>query len=110
MADLLELKAKRNLIERKQVKYEHDNCIEFFGVVNKERAWVHSADNPDSLCKCNLFKGANPKQKELLTVWLNPQYKVFTLTGSNKFGKTTAGTVIAVSSMIGYFPWDAERQ
>ena len=85
-----------------QYQYEHDNRIEFFGVSDPERAKAHNK------C-CKLFRGANPKQKLILDGWDNLLYKVFTMTGGNKLGKTTLGTVIGESHMFGYWPWDARK-
>lgn len=63
-----------------QFKYEHDNKIEFFGIVDPARAEMHKD------C-CRLFRGANPKQKVIIDAWGNPEKQVFTLTGGNKLGK-----------------------
>ena len=85
-----------------QYQYEHNNRIEFFGVTDPERAKAHNK------C-CKLFKGPNPKQKLILEAWLTLAYKVFTFTGGNKLGKTTLGTVIAISLMVGYWLWDPKK-
>lgn len=96
---LLALTREQELDLEKIRKHEHNNAIYFFGIKDEKGRERHKD------C-CNLFKGANPKQAELLKAWADPSYKTFTLTGSNKFGKTTAGTIIAISCMIGYWPWD----
>lgn len=85
-----------------QYQYEHNNRIEFFGIVDPIRAEGHNK------C-CKLFRGPNPKQKLIFEAWLDQQYQIFTMTGGNKFGKTTLGTVIAISLMIGYWPWDVRK-
>jgi len=65
----------KELLEKKaaglsrQLKYEHDNRLEFFGVVDSKLALTHNN------C-CRLFRGANPKQAELLAAWGDPKYKV----------------------------------
>lgn len=52
---------------------------------------------------------ANPLQDRLLKAWNDPQYKVFVYSGSNKIGKTTIITIIAISIMWGYWPWDHKK-
>lgn len=47
----------------------------------------------------------NPLQRKLIEAWKNPQYKVFTYTGSNRIGKTTIWSIIAPCVMRGYWPW-----
>jgi hypothetical protein len=53
-----------------------------------------------------LFMPPNPRQKELLDGWLRPDKKVFTFTGSNRLGKTTIGTVIALSVLFSRWLWN----
>lgn len=97
-----ELKLEKLHWLRERKKYEEDNKIEFFGIKDPARANRHKD------C-CKIGRGANPRQQEVIDAWRNAYYKVFTVTGSNKFGKTTILTVLGVSSMIGYFPWDERR-
>jgi hypothetical protein len=52
-----------------------------------------------------LFMPPNPKQAELLRGWLDPAKKVFTFTGGNRLGKTTIGTVVALSVLFGRWLW-----
>jgi len=59
--------------------------------------------------KLYYFTKPNPLQKDLLDAWANPRYKIFTFTGGNRIGKTTIGTIIAFSTMLGYFPWSNQR-
>ena len=56
-----------------------------------------------------LFMPPNPKQAELLRGWLDPAKKVFTFTGGNRLGKTTIGTVLALSVLFGRFLWDNRK-
>jgi len=49
--------------------------------------------------------GPNPRQAEILEGWLEPYYKTFTFTGANRAGKTVLGTLIALSTMFGKYPW-----
>ena len=103
------LKRKKLDYELKKIQYEHDNKIEFFYYRNAERLKIHSGGRcgiPD----CKMFRGANPKQKEVLDAFTDHEKKTFTLTGGNKLGKTTAGAVIMISCMIGYWPWDVEKK
>lgn len=92
---------KRKLIEKIGIarRGHHDNRIQFFGIVDPVRADDHKE------C-CRLFRGPNPIQKKLLDAWGNPEYKVFSMTGANRIGKTTTGVVIAISTMLGKFPWN----
>jgi len=81
--DFLKLAALKEGIE----KYERENKIESF------------------------YMGShviqpNPAQAELLDAWNNPLYKVFTFTGANQIGKTTIGMVIALSVVLGRWPWN----
>lgn len=110
---LVDLKRKKLALLKQHeanLDYEHSNRIEFFGIADEVRAWRHSSSNEDSKCKCNLFKGANPKQQEIFDAWANETYKTFTFTGGNKLGKTTLGTVIAISLMAGYWLWDKDKK
>lgn len=98
LSRLKELMLKNAKIVEARHKYEHDNRIEFFGISDPKRAAEHDA------C-CRLFRGANPKQREILEAWDNPKYKVFTYSGSNRIGKTTIGSVIAISTAVGKWLW-----
>lgn len=55
------------------------------------------------------LREANPLQKKLLAAWENQKYKVFTYTGANRIGKTTTGTIIAISVICGEWPWSGKR-
>jgi len=59
--------------------------------------------------KLNYFVRPNPLQRDLLNAWVEPKYKIFTFTGGNRIGKTTIGTILAFSTMFGYFPWSNHR-
>jgi len=59
--------------------------------------------------KINYFTHPNPLQKDLLDAWVDSRYKVFTFSGANRIGKTTIGTILAFSTMFGYFPWSNQR-
>jgi hypothetical protein len=54
------------------------------------------------------FHRPNPIQAKLLEAWKNPEKKVFTLTGANRIGKTTIGTIIGFSTLFGFWPWDSK--
>lgn len=99
---LKELMLKRAQLQNQRHKYEHDNCLEFFGVCDPKRADEHKD------C-CKLFRGPNPKQAQVLEAWANASYKVFTLTGGNRLGKTTLGVVIGISIIIGKWLWSGEE-
>lgn len=53
--------------------------------------------------------GPNPPQFELLEAWKDLEKKVFTMTGSNRLGKTLLGVVISLSVMFGEWPWSGEK-
>jgi hypothetical protein len=55
------------------------------------------------------IREANPLQKRLLEAWKNPAYKVFTYSGGNRIGKTTVGAIIAISVVLGEWPWSGEK-
>jgi hypothetical protein len=92
---LIELKKKLGVDRR----IHHENRIHYFGVRDEVRAGDHKD------C-CKLFRGMNPKQKLLFDAFRNSQYKVFTMTGGNKFGKTTSLVVCAICYMAGKWLWD----
>lgn len=50
----------------------------------------------------------NPLQAEVIDEWSNPIRKIFTFTGANRIGKTTLGSIIAISCAIGRFPWSGQ--
>jgi len=81
---LKELAAKETELLAKMVSYKEANLIEFF---NKP----------------------NPVQEKLLKAWDDPALKVFTFTGANRIGKTTIGTVIALSTLMGFWPWNNKK-
>lgn len=56
-------------------------------------------------CPIEYFTRPNPPQKALLDAFNNDRFKVFVFSGGNRVGKTTIGTIIAISHMIGYYPW-----
>jgi hypothetical protein len=55
------------------------------------------------------MREANPLQKQLLEAWENPSYKVFTYTGGNRIGKTTIGAILAISTVLGEWPWSGKK-
>jgi hypothetical protein len=55
------------------------------------------------------FRMPNPLQLKLLEAWKNPSYKVFTLSGANRVGKTFSGSLLAICTMIGEYPWSGEK-
>lgn len=55
------------------------------------------------------FRMPNPPQRALLDAWKNPGYKVFTYSGANRIGKTFSGSLLAVCTMIGEYPWSGEK-
>lgn len=59
--------------------------------------------------KLEYFNHPNPPQEELLNAWLLYYLKVFTFTGANRIGKTTIGSIIAISTAIGEYLWDGTR-
>jgi len=88
--ELRRLKLRLAETREQRLRYEADNRIEFFGLVNEERG----------------FKGPNPLQKKLLEAWDNPHYKLFTYTGGNRIGKTTIGIIIGLSTLFGKWLWN----
>ncbi len=98
----IDAEARGRILRKQDHKYVHENKWEFFGLIDSVKAEEHKD------C-CKLFRGANPKQKLILEALNNSSYKIFTMTGSNKFGKTTLGTIVAISLMIGYWPWDVRK-
>lgn len=100
---LLSLKSGEIEEHKNLIQYEHDHRIEYFGIKDEVRSAAH-AD-----C-CKLFKGANPKQQLIIDNWDNLEYRIFTMTGGNKFGKSTMGVVLAISLCMGYWPWDKDKK
>ena len=88
--ELRRLKLRLAETREQRLRFEADNRIEFFGLVNEERG----------------FKGPNPLQKKLLEAWDNPHYKLFTYTGGNRIGKTTIGIIIGLSTLFGKWLWN----
>ena len=86
-----------------QHDHEHANRIKFFGIRDEAKMADHAE------C-CTLFRGPNPKQQQILDNWLSNRYQTYTMCGGNKLGKTTLGTVVALSLMFGYWPWDERRE
>ncbi len=77
---LKEALLKKADILRQILDYEHNNRIEFFGIVNKDRQKVH-----DNCCK--LFRGLNPKQKIVVDNWPDVNKRIILMIGANKYGK-----------------------
>ncbi len=59
-------------------------------------------------CPIEYFTRPNPPQEKLLNSWDNNLYKVFVFSGGNRVGKTTIGSIIAVSNLVGYWPWSGK--
>ena len=78
---MAKLKTRQALALAGQVKYRKENKIEF-------------------------FTRPNPRQEELLEAWDHPRFKVFTFTGGNRLGKTTIGSIIAIATLRGRWPWN----
>ena len=106
-------KAKELLKHILQVRI--DNLIEFFTEpVTEEQLILNNLFQkdlirfmPESERKSfKFFLPPNPKQKELLEAWENTSKKIFTFSGGNRLGKTSIGTVLAVSTVIGKYPWN----
>jgi hypothetical protein len=55
------------------------------------------------------LREANPPQKKLIEAWNNPAFKVFTYTGANRIGKTTIGAILAISTVLGEWPWSGVK-
>jgi hypothetical protein len=88
-AQIERLMRKEVELARLDQQYKDENKIEFFD----------TKPNP----------GPNPLQAALLEAWLDLYYLVFTFTGANRIGKTTIGTLIALSTLFGVFPWNKKR-
>jgi len=82
--ELVRLKVAKAARLKDKVKYKEDNPIEF-------------------------FTRPNPPQAELIEAWTIPQFKTFSFTGGNRLGKTTIGSIIAISTLMGYWPWSGEK-
>ncbi|MCD6162603.1 MAG: hypothetical protein J7K40_09355 [candidate division Zixibacteria bacterium] len=80
---LKDLEVQEAELLTKMVSYKESNLIEF-------------------------FTKPNPVQEKLLSAWGDQSLKVFTFTGANRIGKTTIGTVIAISTLMGFWPWNKE--
>lgn len=89
--ELQELEAKELAFQERLVKYRQENLIEYF-TLPKDQGGIP----------------ANPPQAKLLEAFKNPQYKVFTLTGGNRLGKTTIGTILSICVMAGKWIWNGE--
>jgi hypothetical protein len=55
------------------------------------------------------LREANPLQKALLEAWDNPAYKVFTLSGANRIGKTFSGSLLGLCTLFGEYPWNGKK-
>ena len=55
------------------------------------------------------MREANPLQSKLIEAWKDPRFKVFTYTGGNRIGKTTIGAILAISTVLGEWPWSGEK-
>jgi len=83
-----QIKQQRLEVLKWQQQYRQDNKIEFFD---------------------SEYMSPNPIQRELLDAWIELQYKVFTYTGANRIGKTTIGTILALSTLFGKWLWNNEK-
>ena len=89
---LLEAK-KRKLEALKFLQvYQQKNRLEYF---NSGRALVDGT-----------YLRANPKQQLILDAWDNPALKSFILVGGNRLGKTSIGSIIAISVLFGEWIWN----
>jgi len=55
------------------------------------------------------FRMPNPPQAALLEAWKDRRFKVFTYSGANRIGKTFIGSCLAISTMLGEYPWSGEK-
>lgn len=55
------------------------------------------------------YREPNPPQRALLDAWRDPGFKVFTYSGANRIGKTFMGSLLAVCTVGGVWPWSGER-
>jgi len=90
---LRELEIAKAEKKRVIVDYYQRHKIEYFGIIDKDMG----------------SKGANPVQKAILEAWEDQGYKVFTCCGANRIGKTTLGSVIALSTLFGKWPWSGKE-
>lgn len=100
---ITEEQRRLNKLLKERYAYVHANKIEYFGIKDEEEAEIHKD------C-CKLFRGPNPKQKLIIDNWYDLEKRIFCLTGSDKFGKTTMGAILAISLCKGYWPWDKEKK
>ena len=82
ISDLKEIKAKKILLLKQKQKYVRENKIFFFNT-------------------------PNPLQAQILNAWHDQSIKIFGMTGANRIGKTTIGTIIAFSVLFGFWPWSS---
>lgn len=92
---ILELKRRKLEALQAQLKFQEDNILEYF---NSSYPLVDGT-----------YMRPNPPQQQLLDAWPNRNYKVFTFSGANRIGKTFIATIIAISTMIGKWPWNDEK-
>jgi hypothetical protein len=83
------------VLEKKRLNYEKENKLLYFnhpdkGYLGKHGKWDY-----------------NPIQKRFFKALRNPEYTIFTLTGSNRISKTFSTTgVTALTALRGHFPWE----
>ncbi len=75
----------------------------------RNRKAVLLADKYRRENKIEFFLRPNPPQSRILEAWKDPKYKTFVFTAGNRGGKTTLGTIIALSVMFGEWPWSHEK-
>lgn len=85
-------------------KYKTENKIFFFTPPPKDYV-VPTTREAISLVKDRYH---NPKQLEAFSVWKDKKVKKLCFIGANRTSKTTTGTAIGISALLGYYPWEGE--
>lgn len=112
---LAEIRREKAELRDREARFREDNLIYFFNLPREQGGMP-----------------ANPKQAELLLGWGEPLrvvaaeaamttkemldlersqragYKVFTMTGGNRLGKTTLSTILGLTTVFGEWPWTCD--
>ena len=97
--EVLDLLAELSVKDKSKRKHILENRIYYFG--NYDEAL--DAEFPDLK-----LKGPNTLQAKIIEAWDNPDYKIFTLVGANRIGKTLMGIVLAICAMAGKWLWNGQ--
>ena len=82
--------------------------IRLLQIEKKRLRAIHVAENKLEIFNTPEFP-ANPLQAELLEMWDDPAYDIFTYTGGNRMGKTTILAVVVESVLFGKWLWNGQK-